>query len=186
MARRKRLPTLFLMTDPRLGDALWPAIDRLPRGAGIVVRHHGLPQSARAALVRGIRARSRGRHLLLVAAPVPCGLVDGVHVPAFLRKRARKAGLSRPGIRTAAVHSRREMARAKSVDALFVSPVFATASHPGARTLGRFGLARLARAATVPVIAVGGMTAARFRRLKPLGAAGWAAIDALAPQEATP
>jgi thiamine-phosphate pyrophosphorylase len=67
-------------------------------------------------------------------------------------------------------------------DAVFVSPVFATASHPGAPTLGpmRFGL--LAKRLPLPVIALGGMDARRFRRLKPLGAHGWAAIDALSPQ----
>jgi hypothetical protein len=39
--------------------------------------------------------------------------------------------------------------------------------------------AALARLARCPVIALGGMNPARFRRLRPLGAYGWAAIDAL-------
>ena len=39
--------------------------------------------------------------------------------------------------------------------------------------------AALARLARCPVIALGGMNASRFRHLKPLGAYGWAAIDAL-------
>lgn len=78
-------------------------------------------------------------------------------------------------IRTAPVHDRREMARAGPADLLFLSPIFATRSHPGGRTLGRFGFMRLARAARLPVVALGGMDAARWRTLDTYG---WAAIDA--------
>jgi thiamine-phosphate pyrophosphorylase len=176
MARRKRQPRLFLMTDPRMGDALWGAIDRLPRGAGIIVRHHGWPQSSRLDLCRRIKARSRGRHVLLVAVPVPADVrPDGMHLPAAARKRPRARGLL-----TAAVHDRRELARARALgaDAVLVSPVFGTESHPGGRPLGPMRFATLARAAHCPVIALGGMTQQRFRRLAPLGAAGWAAISA--------
>lgn len=78
-------------------------------------------------------------------------------------------------------HDAREVARANAIgaDLLFISPVFPTRSHPGARTLGPLGFARLARLARAPVIALGGMTARRFARVRPLGAHGWAAIDAL-------
>jgi thiamine-phosphate pyrophosphorylase len=85
---------------------------------------------------------------------------------------------------TASVHTPAEARRARRlhVHAAFVSPVFETASHPGARPLGRFGFARLARRLHCPAIALGGMNAARFRRLMPLGAHGHAAIDSwLAP-----
>ena len=70
------------------------------------------------------------------------------------------------------------MAERRGADAVFVSPVFATRSHPGARGLGvvRFGL--LVRGCPVPVVALGGMDARRFRRVRGLGAYGWAGIDA--------
>ncbi|HEU4968402.1 thiamine phosphate synthase [Sphingomonas sp.] len=61
---------------------------------------------------------------------------------------------------------------------LFLSPVFPTRSHPDARALGPHHFARLAGPARTPVIALGGMTSTRFRRLPKLGAEGWAAIDA--------
>jgi thiamine-phosphate pyrophosphorylase len=38
------------MTDERLGDALWTALRRLPRGAGIVFRHYATPPAERRAL----------------------------------------------------------------------------------------------------------------------------------------
>jgi thiamine-phosphate pyrophosphorylase len=80
---------------------------------------------------------------------------------------------------TASAHNRRDVMQgfARGADLLFLSPVFATRSHPGARVLGplRFGL--MARGAPGPVLALGGMDAARWRRLRPLGAEGFGGID---------
>jgi hypothetical protein len=45
-----------------------------------------------------------------------------------------------------------------------VSPVFATRSHPGARTLGPLRAAAIARALPVPAIALGGVDERRYRR----------------------
>ena len=61
---------------------------------------------------------------------------------------------------------------------VFVSPVFATRSHPGARALGPLRAAAIARGLPVLWMALGGMDAGRFRRLSGLGFHGWAAIDA--------
>ena len=42
-ARQQTWPRMWLMTDERLGDQLWDAIDRLPEGAaGILFRHYSL------------------------------------------------------------------------------------------------------------------------------------------------
>src|SRR3546814_3022387 len=43
MHRRQPLPHLWMMTDERQGETLWRALYRLPRGAGVVFRHHSLP-----------------------------------------------------------------------------------------------------------------------------------------------
>ena len=59
---------------------------------------------------------------------------------------------------------------------VFVSPVFATRSHPGAPALGLDRAKRLAEAAGAPAIALGGMNARRFAELE--GFYGWAGIDA--------
>ena len=34
MPRRHPIPTIWLMTDERMGVALWDVLERLPRGAG--------------------------------------------------------------------------------------------------------------------------------------------------------
>jgi thiamine-phosphate pyrophosphorylase len=158
------------MTDERMGDDLWLALDRLPRGAGVVFRHYGLERAARHALIRSVEKVARRRGLMLVIAgdrPALRGV--GVH-----------NGRSVDAFHTASAHSRREAIAAQrgGADAIFVSPVFATRSHPDARALGPVRFALMVRRLKVPVIALGGMTPQKARRLRHLGASGWAAIDA--------
>jgi thiamine-phosphate pyrophosphorylase len=169
MDARQPLPRHWLMTDERLGDRLFDAVDRLPAGAGIVFRHYATPSATRRALFDAVRWR-RGDILLLLAGEAGEAAAwgaDGSH--------GRGSGA---GLRTAPVHDRSELraAEAAGAAALFVSPVFATRSHPGAKELGVGGFGALADGARIPVIALGGMDAERFALLP--GAWGWAAIDA--------
>jgi thiamine-phosphate pyrophosphorylase len=156
------------MTDERQGETLRTALERLPRGAGIVFRHYGLAPAARRLLFAEVMAIARRRRLLLVVAGAPLPGGDGVH-------NRRGAG-----IRTASAHSLRELRAAErtGADLVFLSPVYATRSHPGAKPLGARRFALIAHQARVPVIALGGMDHARFRTLG--GAYGWAGIDAWA------
>lgn len=177
---RNTLPTIWLMTDERQGELLWPALAALPKGAGVIVRHYALSQAARAQLIAQVLAIAGKRRLIVLIAGKQRGLrhlrANGVH-------NADRFSRNRGGIITAAVHHPRELEQAKraKVDAVLISPVFPTRSHPRARTLGRSGLIRLARSAPMPVIALGGMTPRRFKSLKNHGLHGWAAIDALTP-----
>jgi thiamine-phosphate pyrophosphorylase len=163
MVRRHPLPRLWLMTDERQGEALWEALERLPRGAGIVFRHRGLDRAQRKRLFERVRGIARRRGLILLAAG-PGLRAEGAH--------GGSRGVSR------SVHSLRELKTAERSGAglVFLSPAFATRSHPEARPLGpvRFGL--IARQARIPVIALGGVDARNARRLP--YAYGWAGIDA--------
>ena len=168
--RSKHLPRTWLMTDERMGDRLWRALDALPKGSGVIFRHYSLPSHERRALFAQVaRIAKRRRLLLLRAGREPLGRgADGVH-----------NGHRRDGsLLSRSVHSQRELvaAIAARADLIFVSPVFATASHPNARTLGPVRAARLASLAPMPVIALGGMTPHRFKALRSAGFHGWAAI----------
>ncbi|MEI9927626.1 MAG: thiamine phosphate synthase [Sphingomonas sp.] len=169
--RHPPIPRVWLMTDERMGNALWAALDRLPRGAGVVFRHYAVAPGERRLLMRNVAKVARKRGLILVRAGEGLGArKDGVH-----NGRAARAGL-----RTASAHSRLEAIAAirAGADALFVSPVFATRSHAEGRTLGRVRFGLMIRGLGVPVIALGGMNRARGRGLRALGAYGWAGIDA--------
>ena len=174
MRSRHPLPRLWLMTDERMGAGLWDALARLPRGSGVIFRHYRTAD--RRALFERVRklARRRGLVLLLAGSPRAAAAwrADGVH------GRSPHRRVPRPMVRTAPAHDAREVARAWA-DAVLVSPVFPTRSHPGAGALGVMRFAALARRASIPVVALGGVDAQRFRRLAQLGAYGWAGIDAL-------
>jgi thiamine-phosphate pyrophosphorylase len=160
------------MTDERMGERLWVALERLPRGSGVVFRHYRLPLAERRALFARVAKVARRRGLVLLrAGEQRLGIwEDGTH---GTRRRVRGGWYSR------AAHSPDEiMAGVRAgADLLFVSPVFATRSHPGAPALGPVRLGMLVRGVGVPVIALGGMDASRARRLRGL-VYGWAGIDA--------
>jgi len=173
MTRRQPLPRLWLMTDERAGDGLDRALRRLPAGSGIVFRHHATATTTRRTLFESVRRVARRRRLLLVLAGHPRDArrwgAAGAH--------GAQGGPTPHLLRTVSAHNRRELIRAinRRTDLIFLSPVFPTRSHPGARTLGRFRFRAIAQASPVPVIALGGMDA---RRAQGLGAYGWAGIDA--------
>ena len=173
----RSLPKLWLMTDERFGDALLPTIAALPRGSGIIFRHYSLDPIERQALFTAVSvAARRYHHYLVVAGPalsVRRWQVAGVHT----KGRAQGAVLH-----TAPVHSAREAVAATraGTDLLFVSPVFATGSHPNAKVLGRVRFGLLIRTMRKPVIALGGMNKPRARSLRAMKIYGWAAIAALA------
>jgi thiamine-phosphate pyrophosphorylase len=154
------------MTDERLGDRLLDAVGRLPDGAGIVFRHYSLAEAARRTLFDRVKEAAPGP--VLLAGPAERAMswgADGSH------------GRHR-GATSAPAHALAEIRAVEAAGAslIFLSPVFATRSHPDAPVLGPDGLAALARETALPVIALGGMNAARAETLS--GAYGWAGIDA--------
>ena len=174
MRRRNKLPERWLFTDERQGERLWDALQKLPRGSGVVFRHYDAPN--RAELLRRVAEIAKRRRLFLVVA-APGGLPRPLVVRGQHMNRSRN--LHRPV--TASAHNFADLVRAERLDAqlAFLSPVFRTKSHTGARPLSavRFGL--MTRRARIPVAALGGITSARYRQLKPLGAVAWGAITAL-------
>lgn len=163
--RHPPIPRIWLMTDPRMGEGLWAALERLPRGTGVVVRHQGTKD--RAALIRRIGKVARRRGLVMVIA-------QGRGRAHVHNGRRGWPG----GLLTASAHNRREamVAVRRGADAVFLSPAFPTRSHPGAPALGRVRFGLIACGLPIPVIALGGMSARRATSLP--HADGWAAIDA--------
>ncbi|MEO6092774.1 MAG: thiamine phosphate synthase, partial [Novosphingobium sp.] len=171
----------WLVSDAR-NDALFEAtLRRLPRGSGLIFRHQHLTDEARRRRWRRLArlARRRG-HLAVIASDARTARrwgASGAYGPPA--RMARGPALAR----LVTAHSLREIGaghRARA-DVILLSPVFATRSHPGSRVLGPLRFRLLAARALVPVIALGGMDAARARRLR---WTRWAAIDGLSGGQA--
>jgi thiamine-phosphate pyrophosphorylase len=172
-----QLPKVWLISDARIDASLEAAIDRLPRGSGFVFRHYHLPPADRRErfLQLAAHARRRGHRVVLAGAVAQArrwGAEGAYGPPARLSRGA-------PLLRFMTVHSLREIGRANRLraEAVLLSPVFATRTHPSARWLGPARFRLLAAWSRVPVIALGGMNAGRARAI---GATHWAAIESLA------
>ncbi len=186
LARRRTahgLPGLILMTDERrLPDPL-AAVARLPRGAGVIFRHYGDPERAILAARLARLCRARGLVLLVAGDAALAARVGaaGLHLAQAQGSRIRHFRRSRPRwLVTVAAHSQAALTRGRQADAVLLSPVFATLSHPGARALGALRFARLAGRSTTPVYALGGIDEQTLRRLQGCRLAGVAAIGGLA------
>lgn len=164
-------PREWLMTDERMGDRLWEAVERLPPGAGIILRHYRLDNAERLALGLRLAKRASERSLVVgaagsrqLAAEIGAALVHNPDRPGALPW-------------SMAVHDKVQAEAAKGAGLVFVAPVFATRSHPDSPALGISRAADLAALASCPAIALGGMDKSRFRALKERGFYGYAGID---------
>ena len=179
MPTRHPLPKLWLISDQRNDAQLEKALRRLPRGSGFIYRHYHLAPKERLARFRFLKriAKSRGHTVILADSALTAKEwgADGIY-GAPLMLGPRRAGL----LCLATAHNSREIAQAARMgaDAVLLSPVYPTRSHPGGQVLGPIRYLSLARQARVAVIALGGMTRAGARRLR---WERWAAIDGLSP-----
>jgi thiamine-phosphate pyrophosphorylase len=168
---------LVLMTDDRKAD--WARAARaLPQGSVVVVR--GRDAKQRRMLVEQLQ----GQATLLVADD-PALAVEtsaaGLHLPeARMREAAHWRARYPRWIITASAHSLRALMGAHRLDAVFLSPVFATTSHKQARPLTPVRAAFIAAQAPVPVYALGGINARNAALLAP-AFSGIAAINSLLP-----
>lgn len=168
-------PDIWLVSDARNDAALETALARLPRGSGLVLRHYHLPSAERRARFAVLKrvARRFGHRIVLSGSAREARQwgADGAYGAADRLVRGPAT------LRLVTVHSLRELAHAHRARAAMavLSPVFATRSHPGDKTLGPTRFRLLAARSKVPVIALGGMTPHRARTLP---ARKWAAIQA--------
>ncbi|MBB5373877.1 thiamine phosphate synthase [Acidocella aromatica] len=177
--KRHELPPLWFFTDSLRAPDPLAVIARLPPGlCGVVFRHDDAP--SRLTLGKQVARLCRARRLALVVAGDPrlaAALGAGLHL-----RGGRQTGWIRPpGLRTASVHNAVQAVRARraGVDAVFISPVFLTASHPGAEVLGSRGWHRLAcLVRPITPFALGGINGATIRALG-RSCAGAGAIEAL-------
>ena len=178
VAHFQPLPKLWLLSDERNDMVLDRRLRTLPRGSGFVYRHYHLAPAERVARFHALKriADAKG-HLVILADSAMTAREWGAH---GIYGAARSLYPTRGDLVTiATAHDLAEIAAANRAraDAVMLSPVFPTRSHPGAATLGPLRFRRLARHALMPVIALGGMSQIHADRLE---WPHWAAIDGLA------
>ena len=180
----RNLPALILLTDDeRLPDPL-AAASSLPRGSAVILRSRS--KATCYALAAPLREIAWKNDLFFLVADDPQLAMkvqaNGIHLP---EKRAHEAShwraLYPDWLITCAAHSERGVLRAKAfgADAVLLSPVFQTRSHPDRAPLAQIRLRFIAMSVSVPIYALGGIDARNAARLQGAPLAGIAAIGAL-------
>ncbi len=193
-------PCLMLVTDRSLcalpagrqggADGLVAAVEAAVEGGAdaVQLREKDLPPRDLLPLARRLREITRRRALptgrqalLLVNGPLDIALAagaDGVHLPEDSPPVERP----REGFLVGrSVHSLEAAVRAGAEDADYViaGPVYETRSHPGRQPAGPALIESVAGSVSVPVLAIGGVTASRVGEVVRAGAAGVAVISAV-------
>jgi thiamine-phosphate pyrophosphorylase len=179
-------PPLLLVTDRRQSRRSLEAIIAAALGAGcrwISLREKDLPPDEQILLARSLSpmAHANGAKLVMhadAALAVRAG-ADGVHLPSGGDPAAARALMGSDRMVGISIHTVPEAAAINPahVDYVLAGPAFETASKPGyGPEIGRKGLAEIAQAARVPVLAIGGVNTARLGELIAAGAAGVAVM----------
>ncbi len=182
------LPPRIFMTDRHRLPNWQEVLTRLPEGTGVIFRDYDAPNRKKMAELVADICAAQGLILSIAGDPeLALGLKAGLHLPekqapSLYRHLSR---LPMNAFVTLSVHNMRGLISAQqlSVDAILISPVFTTNSHPDAATLGPVRFASLAKNSPCPVYALGGMSEAQFKRVSSIhthNPIGYAAIDAFA------
>lgn len=185
-----RLPHLYLLTGEFEGpdDALRRLGKALEGGVRMVrLRADALSDAAYASLARAMvdRCRERGALLLLDrdADMLDAVGADGLHLTGAALRACKKRPLSADRLLGASCHDARELSLACELGADFavLSPLAATASHPGASPLGWDRFREWVSGVNIPVYALGGLGPSDCAAARVAGGQGIAAIRSLWP-----
>jgi len=179
-------PPLLLVTDRRqarrpLSDIIAAALEAGCRWVSL--REKDLPEDEQILLVRSLLplTQAKGAKLTLhgEASLAKDANADGVHLPAGSDPRAARALIGPGRLLGVSIHTVPEAAAINPalVGYALAGPAFETPSKPGyGPEIGHKGLLDIVRAARVPVLAIGGINAARLGELIAAGAAGVAVM----------
>ena len=170
--QQARLPLAQVVTAVLTAGCRW-----------VSLREKDLSDDEQLALARSLLpiALRHGARMMLhgdAALAKECG-VDGVHLPAGSDPIAARQMLGRSKLIGVSLHT---VTEAEAIDPYIVDyaiagPAFETPSKPGyGPEIGRKGLAEIAAAARVPILAIGGLNATRAAEVLAVGPAGIAVM----------
>jgi thiamine-phosphate pyrophosphorylase len=179
-------PPLLLVTDRRQARLPLADVVRAALAAGcrwVSLREKDLSNDDQIALALTLLpiARRHGARLTLhgdAALAKACG-ADGVHLAAGSDPAAARATLGPEKLIGVSLHT---VTEAETIDPTIVDyavagPAFETPSKPGyGPEIGRKGLSEIARAAAVPILAIGGLNVTRAAEVLAAGPAGIAVM----------
>ena len=182
-------PPFLLITDRRQARRPLPDIVHAALAGGcrwISLREKDLSDDEQLALARTLlpMIHRNGASLMLhgEAALARTLGVDGVHLPAGSDANAARALLGPEKLVGVSIHTvtEAEAIDPNAADYAIAGPAFETESKPGyGPEIGRKGLAEIAAAARVPVLAIGGLNTTRAAEVLAAGPIGIAVMGSV-------
>ena len=183
-------PIVALVTDRNLAggpDALIDAVAQaVDNGVNLVqMREKDLPDAMQLDLAQRLREVTNGKALLFINDSVSIAEAsgaDGVQLTANSRSIASaRARMARPLLIGRSVHGvdAARDAAAQGADLLVLGTIYVSPSHPGQAPAGVGLVGWCAKTGGVPVVGIGGITAANAAEVMQAGASGVAVISAI-------
>ena len=179
-------PPLLLVTDRRQARRPLAEVVVAALTAGcrwISLREKDLPEDEQVPLARVLLPLARRHGAILTihgdAALAKLAGTDGVHLPSGSDPVAARALIGPGKLLGVSIHTvpEAEAIDPGVVDYALAGPAFETVSKPGyGPEIGRKGLAEMARAARVPLLAIGGINTVRVAEVIATGCAGVAVM----------
>jgi thiamine-phosphate pyrophosphorylase len=187
---RLRLPVLCYVVSKSTvkdGDLAKAVADAVAGGVTMVqLREPGMAAGELLETARSLKLVTRGKALLIVNDRVDVAVTveaDGVQLPeAGMPTRAARALVGKYAVVGRSVHDGDAAAQATRDGADFViaGTIYKTASKPDAKPAGVALIKEITKDSTLPVVAIGGITADKVGDVIKAGAAGVAVISAIA------
>jgi len=179
-------------TDRKKISDLEKVIKNLEKNSAIIIREYDLPKKDRKAFAKKIFAYTKSRPDLKLLVGKDLALAyelkaDGVHFSDFdkLPLQIRQKNFRKKFIFSFACHNFKALLRAQKLkpNMIFISPIFPTSSHVGAKIFGIRNLAKIAVQNKKQnyiwgnIYALGGITKNNVGMIKKLPLRGFGAID---------
>ncbi len=172
------------------GDLAKAVADAVAGGVTMVqLREPNMAAGELLQTARSLRSIMRGKALLIINDRVDVAVAvdaDGVQLPdAGLPSRSARGQVGKYALVGRSVHDAEAASHATRDGADFVvaGTIYKTASKPDAKPAGLALIKEITKDTTLPVIAIGGITAERVSDVIKAGAAGVAVISAIAGAE---
>jgi thiamine-phosphate pyrophosphorylase len=155
----------------------------------IQLRDAELPSGELLDLARRLKSITRGKALLIVNDRIDVAIAveaDGVQIPeAGIPTRTARGLIGKYAVLGRSVHSLEEAEKARREGAEFViaGTIYESKSKPDAKPVGASLISEITKDSTLPVLAIGGVTAEKVEEIVQAGAAGVAVISAIAEAE---
>lgn len=190
---RLRLPVLCYVVSKATvkdGDVEKAVTEAVAGGATMIqLRERDLPAGELLALARRLKSITRGKALLIVNDRVDVAVsveADGVQLPEDgLPILVARGLIGRYAVLGRSVHGAdaAQTARREGAEFLVAGTIYASTSKPGATPAGPALISEITKDTSIPVLAIGGITADKVDELVQAGAAGVAVISAIANAE---